>query len=408
MKRPLRVLACLILLIVSPYAALKALEVVDYLVGFALPERTWSGGKGLLFDPGTEDSYVMRDYTCTDRINSLGFRDREFGLRKASAIRILALGDSTTYGWGVNLEDTWCKRLEENLRKQGLDVEVLNLGKPAAGPYEYARIAEAAVPALRPDYVLVGFFGAEDLAQLGDALSFDMDNFVRDSFPNILYLTIRYRNRGAQGGAVKRTADDIRKWYAQTAQQLHDGMSAEQRSRFDAIDQEARQAFLDGKLNPWMIDQATNSPQTFLDSAEYERLHAQIRKAARQLARIRRVAARYGAKEIVASVPEGFTVNKEAYDNVQRIGFQLVPSMLQDDVPDRAIAEACKRAGVETFHSVTDAMRRHIDEKGLYFEFDRHMTAAGNALYADLITPFIAADLKGSGRPLDSSSASPN
>ncbi len=404
MKRILRFSLNLGLVVFSTFVAFHALAMVDGIAGWFLPQRDWPGPAGLLFIPGTEDNYEMHDYTCTDHINSLGFRDREFGLKKTSTIRAIAIGDSFTYGWGVNIEDAWCKRLEANLRKQGIDIEILNLGKPAAGPRDYAAIAECAIPRLKPDIVIVCLLAGEDLGQLGDALSFDPENYLKENYPNLLYL-VQYANyvHSGQGASIapKRTYADVRKWYADTAREVTGKMSDKERARFDKLEDPVKEAFFQGKLNPWMIGQTTESSGYFMNTLRLDDLRAQIRKTQECFRRIKKVADRNGARLLVLTIPEGFYVNREAYKNVQRIGFHVVPEMLQCNVPDQAVGEACKRAGITSFHSVTDEFRKHTDETGFYFEFDRHMTPAGNALYAALVAPIIAAEIGNTVTPKD-------
>jgi lysophospholipase L1-like esterase len=98
--------------------------------------------------------------------NSLGFRDREFNSSRMDRTRILALGDSFTYGWGVEIEQSWPKILESKLRAAGRDVEVANLGKPGGSPKDYADIAEKATPILKPDLIIVAVLQGDDLAQM--------------------------------------------------------------------------------------------------------------------------------------------------------------------------------------------------------------------------------------------------
>src|SRR2546426_7316948 len=72
------------------------------------------------------------------RINSLGFRDREVVLPKpAEVFRILAVGDSVTFGFGVDLAETYVKQLEGRLTPLaggGRRVEVVNAGLGDTGP----------------------------------------------------------------------------------------------------------------------------------------------------------------------------------------------------------------------------------------------------------------------------------
>lgn len=67
------------------------------------------------------------------RINSLGFRDREYSVQKPPGVfRILCLGDSTTFGHWLPVEKTYSKVLEELLNRiwksSGMRFEVINAG----------------------------------------------------------------------------------------------------------------------------------------------------------------------------------------------------------------------------------------------------------------------------------------
>ena len=93
--------------------------------------------------------------------NSLGFRDLEFSLEKpASEFRVLTLGDSFTYGQGVQLEDTWVQVLEGMLAEhRGKPVEVMNGGFATGGHYPplYVDWLRTDGLAFSPDLVIVGF-----------------------------------------------------------------------------------------------------------------------------------------------------------------------------------------------------------------------------------------------------------
>ncbi len=64
------------------------------------------------------------------RINSHGFRDREFTLAKPpGTTRIAVLGDSVVWGHGIRIEDTFPKQLEALLAERAVGTwEVLNFG----------------------------------------------------------------------------------------------------------------------------------------------------------------------------------------------------------------------------------------------------------------------------------------
>ena len=66
--------------------------------------------------------------------NKHDYRDYEYSLKKPEGIfRVLVLGDSQTFGHGIkDLKNTWVKRLESKLQKEGRNasIEVLNISGP--------------------------------------------------------------------------------------------------------------------------------------------------------------------------------------------------------------------------------------------------------------------------------------
>lgn len=97
------------------------------------------------------------------QINSQGLRDYEFSLSKPAGVyRIMLLGDSTTFGWGVPLKDTTAKILERNLNAQhipGYDhVEVLNAGVGNYDTVQEVTYYETRGRAFHPDLVVLVYF----------------------------------------------------------------------------------------------------------------------------------------------------------------------------------------------------------------------------------------------------------
>ena len=81
--------------------------------------------------------------------------------RRGGALRVLALGGSTTYGVGVERHaEAWPALLEKELeRRLGRDVEVLNAGVPNWTTFELLGVATLWMPELAPDIVIlhIGF-----------------------------------------------------------------------------------------------------------------------------------------------------------------------------------------------------------------------------------------------------------
>jgi len=94
--------------------------------------------------------------------NSLGYRGDECSRDKPrGTFRIVGLGDSYTFGAGVDYEDTYLRSLEKLLNKSrpsaSVRYESMNLGVPGYNTVqELAALREDGL-SLRPDLILVGY-----------------------------------------------------------------------------------------------------------------------------------------------------------------------------------------------------------------------------------------------------------
>jgi hypothetical protein len=87
------------------------------------------------------------------RINNLGLRGPDVEVEAHRRIRILALGDSYTFGVGVGDAETFCAVLERALGPQR--VEVINAGVPGYGIFQAERTLRRLGTQLRPDVVIL-------------------------------------------------------------------------------------------------------------------------------------------------------------------------------------------------------------------------------------------------------------
>jgi len=96
--------------------------------------------------------------------NSRGLRDREYNINKKPYLRVLALGDSFTFGEGVEIEDTFVKVLERNLKKRypGKQIEVINAGVPGYGNDQELQFLKDEGKNYKPDLVLLGLYIGND------------------------------------------------------------------------------------------------------------------------------------------------------------------------------------------------------------------------------------------------------
>jgi lysophospholipase L1-like esterase len=92
-------------------------------------------------------------------INHLGLRGDDISLQKPpKTVRIIGIGDSIAFGYGVKVESTFLKLLERSLNQSAdgdLRYQVLNAGVPATGLDYYQHFMVAKAPALQADAVII-------------------------------------------------------------------------------------------------------------------------------------------------------------------------------------------------------------------------------------------------------------
>jgi hypothetical protein len=117
-----------------------------------------------VIDPRADHLFQHREFTYRVKpglkLGQAGFR----GNPPQSPVWGIALGDSFTFGMGVEHDSTWVTQLAKLTRK-----EIVNLGVPGWGPQQYTRALERFGVALKPKVVLYTLYRND----LQDALLFD-------------------------------------------------------------------------------------------------------------------------------------------------------------------------------------------------------------------------------------------
>jgi len=135
-----------------------ALELTLRMMGYGNLEVYLSDTKLFWRLKPNQDCYTKIDHKPV-HINSNGTRGPEFEVKKpAGTIRILSLGDSRTFGWGLTDEETYSRRLQNLVQKyvgNGRKVEVINAGVNAwSYPQILVYLREYGLR-YQPDYVIL-------------------------------------------------------------------------------------------------------------------------------------------------------------------------------------------------------------------------------------------------------------
>jgi lysophospholipase L1-like esterase len=108
---------------------------------------------GWAYRPGYEGQWGCFEYRNQVKINAVGLRDEEIGPKTRP--RILFIGDSFVFGFGVELEDTFVKGVGRRLASEGIAVDCINGGRIGSGSQVYLHYARKFVPLVQPDLVVL-------------------------------------------------------------------------------------------------------------------------------------------------------------------------------------------------------------------------------------------------------------
>jgi lysophospholipase L1-like esterase len=364
---------------------------------------------GFIFPPRTVVDYSTPECQFRASINSLGFRDREFSVsRSPGVLRVVAIGDSFTYGWGVAQSLPWPKLLESVLGREGYSVEIANLGKPGASPRDYAELAAKAIPILKPDIVIVAILQCEDLMQLkferrigavfAGTPSLHRPSMKKKAAETLRWLSLHlfpYTNLLIQQwiihGDVSLSGRSADGWIAQ-AKFFLSRLDAAQRARFDQLDPRIKRLFVAGLLNPALISRSMVEPDFWLGCLNPEPQVVEELKG--HLRRIDEICRAEGAQLLVVSVPNGEFVDPARLTASGTLGFHVDPQMLVTPRADDAVQEACDSVGIRFVRLTSEFRSAAAAGARFYFELDGHLNERGQQYFAELLAPRVAETIR--------------
>ena len=130
-------------------------------------------------------------------------------------IRILALGCSTTFGWGVADSETYPARLQQYLQEGGYqNVEVINGGQPGYTSFQGDWLWDSVLKYYQPDVVLIGYIVQDArkaaYSDKSQAILQGDNRFLKDHvlYRSKSYLALRYATGKVQVQAKESSSQD--------------------------------------------------------------------------------------------------------------------------------------------------------------------------------------------------------
>jgi lysophospholipase L1-like esterase len=359
MRRLLLLIGSVALVYLLGEAALRLIW-DDYYVRGARGNFEYHATRGWANKRSSTVDFGKPEYRFIAHHNSLGLRGAELPARKpAGRMRVLVLGDSMTYGLGVEDDETFSARLEH------LDprLEVLNAGVPGYSTAEELLLLQELGPRLQPDLVLLMF------------LPNDIPDGLRNTFSRV------------------RVEDGLPRFEPPADPSIeHPALRAKQ-VRHPVLSHSYLYRFISDRLKilRYMMDELLSLPiddHTRLSPSELEQAWTQERALVRGVAR---ETAAQGAKLLLVVIPEPAQVEPE----VKVVGLDPSDFLCQERLREIAQAE-----GIELLDLLPGLIEAHRSSgRPLHYRYDRHWNAAGHLATAELIARELPRVLDGAAKP---------
>lgn len=340
--------------------------------------------------PGLTEIHDSSEFHVVAHTSSQGLRNSPVTTPKpAGTYRVLAVGDSFTFGEGVNDNQTFESLVNARLATGSSGIEFINAGKPGASPTEERQICLAYKDRFGIDALFVGMY-ADDLSQSAYREILLEDNpfysFVVNTWPIFSRLnkpTIGYsRWTNARAGQTVRSSAE--------SKLVVNGLLKRNPTVLLSIPDAFRQDFLNGRINPALLTNAIRVPEQFtyiLDPASFEFSLSSL-KGRLDLLKSRCT----GPMPVyVVFIPSADQVSASYFPYKEAMGFKMDPRLPTFDL-DTPIRKVVEGEGFRYF-SLLSAFRADGCPT-CYYPYDGHLTPEGQKRLADYVFTHVVPEIK--------------
>jgi len=307
--------------------------------------------------PGARTRYSTVEFSTNLTINAQGVRDdRDIGPKRPGERRVLVLGDSLVLSVQVDLEQTFCKRLEARLAAAdpAHAWRVINGGVQGYGPVDEWLFYKHVTAGLEPDVVLIVAFVGNDATEANDR-----ERWIETDGP-------------PQDQTLDRASDRLRRVTRSSIvlQQL--------RLRVDQLKAHMAGATPERPLTSYLSD----PPPEVLHGLDVSR---------RAFGLIAADAARRGARTAIALMPARFQTDDADYGRLAVIVRQAGGTLMRNSASERFRA-ALSPLGLPLL-DLQPVLAAQPRREELFFQRNVHLTPRGHVVVGDALFDF----LQGSG-----------
>ena len=303
--------------------------------------------------PGARTRYTTVEFSTEIAINAQGVRDdADLGAKAANERRVLVLGDSLVFSVQVDLQQTFCKRLEARLAAADPHHtwRVINGGVQGYGPVHEWLFYQTVGDALQPDVVLIVAFVGNDAVDANDT-----EPWIDAGGPPV-------------SQSVDRAADRVRRL-----------------TRSSMVLQIARLRV--DQLKAHFAGPAPERPLASYLSDPPPAIAHGLQVTRRAFGLIAALAAQRGARTALVLMPARFQVDDADFGRLAVIVGQAGGTLVRD-----AASERFERALAPLELPMLDllpVLASQPDRAGLFFERNVHLTPRGHEVVADALFQFM-------------------
>lgn len=352
------------------------ISIIDHKIGPRILEHK----KNLIYGAFDRAHMVSTEFDITYNMNNLGFRGPHTEIDKDDRERIAFIGDSFTFGWGVEEKDSWVGILQNNNPER----ELLNLGRGGEHPMDHVQQARKILPILKPDRLVVCLLSWNDLFQMNRVLEYErgatMHTYEGDSpLSTIPFLYRAYRHLFPNISTVFAAVSDIPGRWKAESQWIISQLDEDGRERYRSLDPDVVGAFEQFKLNPWILYEGLFHGQSYTEACLGEMDEALVR-VSHHLIELEDLAKKHDCELEFMVLPYRPSNCVECLTDLAGLGYQVSSdkSCLTDSMIETPLA-----AMVSTPLYLFDSWE-HPPESvhNWYFPLDGHLNETGNLVVA--------------------------
>jgi len=302
--------------------------------------------------------------------------------KEPGRFRVLCLGDSHTFGWGVRDEDCYPRLLEQRLRARFGEeaVDVVNAGTPTYGPWQSLDWLLEHGERFAPDFVVYQFFPVNDVAN---------EMYLYGEYPRC------YDERSARR---YQSYERMERWPERVDFWLREHSRSYQTWTLLYPDADAPAVALAYGLRAWSGEAPEVLPVTDLGEpglelhrAEwYPELERGFVRAMESIEGVQAYCEVRGTGFAVFALPSIASVDRRVFEHGQRESpWACAP--FDDARPERRSEEAFDRRGlprIDVLRPLRAAFEPETDAP-LFIPHDGHLGPPGNAVVADAVAAYL-------------------